>query len=64
MEFGYELNYWYWIICFFGEGGMVNVYLVYDLVLDWDVLVKLLWFDLWDDFNMQCCFYCEVLVVI
>lgn len=49
MKPGYELNYRYKIIESLGEGGMANVYLAHDLVLDRDVSVKLLRLDLRDD---------------
>ena len=42
MKPGYELNHRYKIIESLGEGGMANVYLAHDLVLDRDVSVKLL----------------------
>lgn len=45
IEIGKKLNGWYYIIGSIGSGGMVNVYLVYDLILDWDVVVKVLCFD-------------------
>ena len=46
MKPGYELNHRYKIIESLGEGGMANVYLAHDLVLDRDVSVKLLRLDL------------------
>lgn len=49
MKPGYELNHRYKIIKSLGEGGMANVYLAHDLVLDRDVSVKLLRLDLRDD---------------
>lgn len=49
MKPGYELNRRYKIIESLGEGGMANVYLAHDLVLDRDVSVKLLRLDLRDD---------------
>lgn len=49
MKPGYELNHRYKIIESLGEGGMANVYLAHDLVLDRDVSVKLLRLDLRDD---------------
>lgn len=61
MEPGYELNHRYRIICPLGEGGMANVYLAHDLVLDRDVSVKLLRLDLRDDPNTQRRFHREAL---
>lgn len=49
MKPGYELGNRYKIIRSLGEGGMANVYLAHDLVLDRDVSVKLLRLDLRDD---------------
>lgn len=49
MKPGYEFNHRYKIIESLGEGGMANVYLAHDLVLDRDVSVKLLRLDLRDD---------------
>ena len=61
MEPGYELNHRYRIIRPLGEGGMANVYLAHDLVLDRDVSVKLLRLDLRDDPNTQRRFHREAL---
>lgn len=49
MKPGYILGNRYKIIRSLGEGGMANVYLAHDLVLDRDVSVKLLRLDLRDD---------------
>lgn len=49
MKPGYVLGNRYRIIRSLGEGGMANVYLAHDLVLDRDVSVKLLRLDLRDD---------------
>lgn len=49
MNPGYTLNERYKIIRSLGEGGMANVYLAHDLILDRDVSVKLLRLDLRDD---------------
>ena len=49
MKPGYILGNRYKIIRSLGEGGMANVYLAHDLVLDSDVSVKLLRLDLRDD---------------
>lgn len=49
MKPGYVLGNRYKIIRSLGEGGMANVYLAHDLVLDRDVSVKLLRLDLRDD---------------
>lgn len=46
---GYTLNGRYKIKRSLGEGGMANVYLAHDLILDRDVSVKLLRLDLRDD---------------
>lgn len=46
---GYTLNGRYRIKRSLGEGGMANVYLAHDLILDRDVSVKLLRLDLRDD---------------
>lgn len=46
---GYTFNGRYKIIRSLGEGGMANVYLAHDLILDRDVSVKLLRLDLRDD---------------
>ncbi len=49
MKPNYTLNGRYRIIRSLGEGGMANVYLARDLILDRDVSVKLLRLDLRDD---------------
>ena len=49
MKPGYVVGNRYKIIRSLGEGGMANVYLAHDLVLDRDVSVKLLRLDLRDD---------------
>ncbi|WP_251546280.1 Stk1 family PASTA domain-containing Ser/Thr kinase [Limosilactobacillus caecicola] len=49
MKPGYIIGNRYKIIRSLGEGGMANVYLAHDLVLDRDVSVKLLRLDLRDD---------------
>ncbi|MBB1094929.1 Stk1 family PASTA domain-containing Ser/Thr kinase [Limosilactobacillus agrestis] len=49
MNPGYEIGHRYRIIRSLGEGGMANVYLAHDIVLDRDVSVKLLRLDLRDD---------------
>lgn len=51
MRTGYTLNGRYKIVRALGEGGMANVYLAHDLILDRDVSVKLLRLDLRDDPN-------------
>lgn len=51
MRTGYTLNGRYRILRALGEGGMANVYLAHDLILDRDVSVKLLRLDLRDDPN-------------
>ena len=49
MNPGYKISGRYEIIRSLGEGGMANVYLAHDLILDRDVSVKLLRLDLRDD---------------
>ena len=49
MNKGYMLNDRYQIIRLIGEGGMANVYLAHDTILDRDVAVKILRGDLADD---------------
>lgn len=49
MNPGYELGHRYLIVRSLGEGGMANVYLAHDKILDRDVSVKLLRLDLQDD---------------
>ena len=49
MKSGYKLSNRYRILRPLGEGGMANVYLAYDLVLERKVSVKLLRLDLRDD---------------
>ena len=51
MNPGYKIGKRYRIIRTLGEGGMANVYLAYDEVLDRKVSVKLLRLDLRDDPN-------------
>ena len=46
---GQKINDRYQIIKSIGEGGMANVYLAYDTILDRDVAVKVLRGDLADD---------------
>lgn len=45
IEIGKKLNGRYHIIGSIGSGGMANVYLAHDLILDRDVAVKVLRFD-------------------
>ena len=49
MEMGKKLNGRYKIIGTVGAGGMANVYLAKDLILERDVAVKVLRFDFRDD---------------
>ena len=49
MEMGKKLNGRYKIIGTVGSGGMANVYLARDLILERDVAVKVLRFDFRDD---------------
>ncbi|MET1238513.1 serine/threonine protein kinase IreK, partial [Enterococcus faecalis] len=49
IEIGKKLNGRYHIICSIGSGGMANVYLAHDLILDRDVAVKVLRFDFQND---------------
>lgn len=49
MEIGYKLDGRYRIIRSIGEGGMANVYLAHDLILDRDVAIKILRLDLQHD---------------
>ena len=46
---GEKINDRYQIIRTIGEGGMANVYLAYDTILDRNVAVKILRGDLADD---------------
>ncbi|KRN95260.1 Stk1 family PASTA domain-containing Ser/Thr kinase [Pediococcus stilesii] len=55
------LNGRYKIIRSLGEGGMANVYLAHDLILDRDVAVKLVRFDMQDDLSAIKRFQREVL---
>ncbi|WP_304248692.1 Stk1 family PASTA domain-containing Ser/Thr kinase [Limosilactobacillus gastricus] len=61
MKAGYILNDRYKIIRSLGEGGMANVYLARDLVLDRDVSVKVLRLDMRDDENTKRRFNREAL---
>lgn len=56
MMIGKWLSDWYKILYVIGGGGMVNVYLVYDIIFDRDVVVKILWIDLVDESNFICWF--------
>lgn len=49
IEIGKKLNGRYHIIGGIGSGGMANVYLAHDLILDRDVAVKVLRFDFQND---------------
>ena len=49
IEKGSKINDRYQIIKTLGEGGMANVYLAYDTILDRDVAVKVLRGDLSND---------------
>ncbi|MGX6962706.1 Stk1 family PASTA domain-containing Ser/Thr kinase [Vagococcus xieshaowenii] len=49
VEIGNKINGRYRIIRSIGSGGMANVYLAYDLILDREVAVKVLRFDFLDD---------------
>ena len=49
IEIGKKLNGRYHIIGSIGSGGMANVYLAHDLILDRDVAVKVLRFDFQND---------------
>ena len=61
MKPGYKLNNRYRILRPLGEGGMANVYLAYDQVLERKVSVKLLRLDLRDDPKVQRRFEREAL---
>ena len=61
MNPGYEIGHRYRIIRSLGEGGMANVYLAHDMVLDRDVSVKLLRLDLRDDPNTKRRFHREAM---
>lgn len=61
MNPGYEIGHRYRIIRSLGEGGMANVYLAYDMVLDRDVSVKLLRLDLRDDPSTKRRFHREAM---
>lgn len=61
MNPGYEIGHRYWIIRSLGEGGMANVYLAHDMVLDRDVSVKLLRLDLRDDPSTKRRFHREAM---
>lgn len=61
MNPGYEIGHRYRIIRSLGEGGMANVYLAHDMVLDRDVSVKLLRLDLRDDPSAKRRFHREAM---
>lgn len=61
MNSGYEIGHRYRIIRSLGEGGMANVYLAHDMVLDRDVSVKLLRLDLRDDPSTKRRFHREAM---
>ncbi len=61
MNPGYEIGHRYRIIRSLGEGGMANVYLAHDMVLDRDVSVKLLRLDLRDDPSTKQRFHREAM---
>lgn len=61
MNPGYVIGHRYRIICSLGEGGMANVYLAHDMMLDRDVSVKLLRLDLRDDPNTKRRFHREAM---
>ena len=61
MNPGDIIGHRYRIIRSLGEGGMANVYLAHDLVLDRDVSVKLLRLDLRDDPDTKRRFHREAL---
>ncbi|NMV53352.1 Stk1 family PASTA domain-containing Ser/Thr kinase [Lactobacillus reuteri] len=61
MNPGYEIGHRYRIIRSLGEGGMANVYLAHDMVLDRHVSVKLLRLDLRDDPSTKRRFHREAM---
>lgn len=61
MNPGYEIGHRYRIIRSLGEGGMANVYLAHDMVLDRDVSIKLLRLDLRDDPSTKRRFHREAM---
>lgn len=61
MNPGYEIGHRYRIIRSLGEGGMANVYLAHDMVLDRDVSVKQLRLDLRDDPSTKRRFHREAM---
>lgn len=61
MNPGYEIGHRYRIIRSLGEGGMANVYLAHDMVLDRDISVKLLRLDLRDDPSTKRRFHREAM---